>query len=162
SNVVPGCIDGVCAYPCAPGWGRCPTGIDTPDCETALLTDPNNCGGCGNVCPTTAPNAIPASPTCQAGRCRIDCRSGWANCNGDDGDGCEVDITTTSDCGTCGHACASASGGGAACNAGTCELTCPSGYTLCGTTCVALCTKGPHVTETSSACTGCTITTCET
>jgi hypothetical protein len=42
------CDNGVCAHICAPNWGDCDGNI--PGCETNLLSDPNNCGGCDIRC----------------------------------------------------------------------------------------------------------------
>ncbi len=63
-------------------------------------TDVNNCGGCGTAC------AVPASATvaCAAGHCGIGaCNPGFADCDRDPTDGCEVDTATdSSNCGGCG------------------------------------------------------------
>jgi len=160
-NVAARCVDGACDYPCAPGWGRCPAGINTTGCDTSLLTDATNCGGCGNICPNVAPNAIgAASPPCQAGRCQLECRSGWFNCNGDNGDGCEVDVTTIQNCGACGKACPLATNGSARCNAGNCEMTCSGQLILSGSICT--CPMPPHVTTVSRSGDQCAISVCAT
>ncbi|RMD85755.1 MAG: hypothetical protein D6815_01175 [Candidatus Dadabacteria bacterium] len=52
------CIGGLCA--CNEGFADCNTNA-ADGCETAILTDPGNCGGCGNVCP--------APSTCSGGVC---------------------------------------------------------------------------------------------
>ena len=45
------CVSGSCELgTCNPGFGNCDT-IDSNGCETSLMTDPNNCGGCGHTCP---------------------------------------------------------------------------------------------------------------
>ena len=47
----PGCApNGDCTAVCQGGYGDCNlNGLD--GCEILLLTDPKNCGACGNVCP---------------------------------------------------------------------------------------------------------------
>jgi hypothetical protein len=74
---------------------------------------------CGNTCesiddpafgcldPSCAacnpPNAI---PSCDQGSCVIqNCKTGWADCNGDPSDGCEADLVSNDNCGFCGNTC---------------------------------------------------------
>lgn len=63
--------------------------------------DPFNCGECGITC--VVPNAEPA---CTFGTCGLGaCDPGWADCDGDPANGCELDTTCAagSPCGTtCG------------------------------------------------------------
>jgi hypothetical protein len=58
------CSAGTCGLACNSGYsmcgGRC---LNTS-------SDPNNCGGCGIVCPVTGWGAV---PTCSAGYCGYDC-----------------------------------------------------------------------------------------
>ena len=54
-------------------------------CEVTIATDASNCGACGVAC-GGAPNAVGA---CSGGACGIACVSGFANCDGAIGDGCE-------------------------------------------------------------------------
>lgn len=49
------------------------------DCSTNVNTDANNCGRCGNVCPTG--NGI-QSDVCTSGSCDITCDSGFVECFG--------------------------------------------------------------------------------
>src|SRR6185503_18553343 len=74
-------------------------------CETTLgnVTHCNACGsGCTNSHGTTSctgtPGAFACSPVCDAN---------WANCS-NAADGCETDLTTTSNCGICGRVCSGA------------------------------------------------------
>ena len=77
-----------------------------------LGTNPYNCGACGRVCPGTVSGpsnggAFPhSSAVCRAGSCDIACDEGFADCNGYQGDGCEVDLKRDpANCGACGAKC---------------------------------------------------------
>jgi hypothetical protein len=72
-----------------------------PYCRN-LETDPYNCGACGNVCPT-----LPhAKPTCSNGVCGYQCDFGFADCNHNPVDGCEIDTLNNPDnCGGCTNDC---------------------------------------------------------
>ena len=92
---------------------------------TDISSDPNNCGGCGLVCST--PNA---SAVCLGGSCKVgSCSSGYADCNSDPSDGCEVNVTNdTNHCGACGQGCST----GTSCVSGSCEMiSCPDGTADC-------------------------------
>ena len=66
-------------------------------CEVSLLTDPQNCLTCGVPC--DLPNV--RSHVCTAAGCGIGaCDVGFADCDGDPSNGCEVN--TTNDVGNCG------------------------------------------------------------
>lgn len=100
-------------------------------CGTNLLTDVENCGTCGNVCPTPDPAT---APRCTNGKCAFDCRSvqgfcrrtDYQDCNKIADDGCETAISEdTSNCGKCGNVCPE----GQACVNGACG--CPVGKTYC-------------------------------
>ena len=86
-----------CEYPCFPtngGVEQC-DGIDNDcngkidDATVTVLSDPFNCGACGNVCalPNVAVNG------CTAGVCGVvHCLPGYADTNGVAADGCETVI----------------------------------------------------------------------
>ncbi|AKU95329.1 Tryptophan synthase alpha chain [Labilithrix luteola] len=89
---------------------ECPTGQRF--CEergTCIDTssDPKNCGGCNVVCPgPTNPAVQHGGPTCRSGQCGIECEEGFADCNGDINDGCEVELRVDpKNCGGCGVIC---------------------------------------------------------
>jgi hypothetical protein len=106
------CMGGACSITgCVPGFANC-NGNPADGCETNVQSNPTNCGGCGVVC--VAPNAAPA---CTMGTCVIAaCNVGFANCDGNQANGCEVNLQTDiNNCGTCGHHCMMACVGGA-CN----------------------------------------------
>ncbi|APR85549.1 Tryptophan synthase alpha chain [Minicystis rosea] len=66
-------------------------GDSSDACTADTLTDPMNCGSCGNVC-----NLLGAFPKCVAGECVIEsCAPGHYDINGIGSDGCEYGCTTT-------------------------------------------------------------------
>ncbi|MCB9731813.1 MAG: hypothetical protein H6745_04165 [Deltaproteobacteria bacterium] len=96
---------------CASGWGNCDN-VQENGCERQLNST-QYCGSCTNAC-----NLAHASPTCSNGSCRISsCSTGYDNCNGNDGDGCEAVLDNNPSCGsaldlgsfnsdsTCGFSC---------------------------------------------------------
>jgi hypothetical protein len=80
-------------------------GVLADGCEAALQTDINNCGVCNKVC-SPPPGATAG---CTAGQCGVGtCTAGFADCNQNLTDGCELDITTDwNNCGACGAVCGS-------------------------------------------------------
>jgi hypothetical protein len=123
---------GACGIPCRPGQecssGRCvmPTSGcgGGPACDPGLQCcgvfcvdvsgDLSNCGACGRACVAPPGRMI----VCRANACVIGaCLPGSADCNGQVGDGCEVNTASdASNCGRCGAPCMA----GAACNNGVC------------------------------------------
>ncbi len=101
-NAVSGCADGCYVMACNFGFDDC-NGDASDGCETPVLSDPNNCGGCGTPC-TGKPNA---KANCTAGNCVLgDCNPGFANCNNDPQDGCEANLNyDANNCTACGKAC---------------------------------------------------------
>ena len=81
----------------------------------------------------TCPPASNADGVCSAGACRIACRAGFADCDGNPANGCEADLTNSaSHCGACNNRCAplgDASVG--ACSLGRCATACPAGRGDC-------------------------------
>jgi hypothetical protein len=86
---------------CPAEYTTCPSS-DFP-CDVNLLTDTQNCGACGAACP--------ASPSgnelyeCVDGRCVMQCRSGWLDCDGLPDNGCEASPWNNDSCGKCGVIC---------------------------------------------------------
>jgi len=78
--------------------------VTCPDGSCAdIQNDPDQCGGCGLLCPFAGPNQQRA---CNKGVCALDCASGFADCNGDFSDGCEIDLRVhPANCGACGVTC---------------------------------------------------------
>ena len=75
---------------------------------TAVNSDSNNCGACGNVCPASA-------PSCNQGTCS-GCPTGTAFCGGT----CIDTNWDSANCGSCGYICA----GSEACSWGSCYGSC--------------------------------------
>jgi len=121
---------GVTFSSCPQGEGSC----DGTTCVT-LATDPNNCGGCGTLCPSThsATGAVLAQGTCVAGVCGLQCATGNQQCP----TGCEDLATDIDNCGSCGNECITThSATGAVlsqgvCVAGSCEQQCVAPTTQC-------------------------------
>src|SRR5262249_13056246 len=68
------------------------------------------------------------------------CESGWADCNGVPGDGCEADLSAPSSCGICGTTC----GAGNVCTPSGCAAACMPPQTDCGGACLNLATDPRH------------------
>ncbi len=87
-----------------------------------------NCGACGHACGAAAN----ANVTCSAGACRLACSAGFADCDGNATNGCEVNLATDSmHCGSCATTCQGATNAGPACASGVCRLACTAGYADC-------------------------------
>jgi hypothetical protein len=96
------CNAGACVISaCNAGFSNCNNNA-ADGCETNIATSVNNCGACGAVC-----GAANGTASCNAGACGITCNPGFANCNGNVADGCEINLTNNaSHCGACGSVCA--------------------------------------------------------
>ena len=122
------CNAGACALDCGLTKTACGSSDDAGADAGAVCvdtkTDSLNCGTCGTDCTKLAkpPNG---QLGCVAGACAITtCDVGFADCNKQLPDGCEIDTTSDkSNCGKCGTVC---SGGTPTCGQGTCIAT------LCG------------------------------
>src|SRR5262249_9846690 len=121
------CNNGTCALACDPGYTDC-DGDATTGCETHTDVDPTNCGTCSNQ--GTVANGTAG---CTAAMCTVSgCNGGFANCNGQVADGCEVSTNTDpANCGSCSNQC-SFPNASASCNNGTCGIaSCNSGFANC-------------------------------
>jgi len=97
--------------------GRADAGRSVTD--GGSLSDANTRDG-GSVCtsPSTCPTGDNATATCDDGVCGLACDDGYADCNADPSDGCEVDtLTDESNCGECGFECDEEAG---TCSSGAC------------------------------------------
>ena len=127
-NGAPRCEMGTCRIAeCTGAFRDCDNTVAN-GCETNTLTDLNNCGSCGRVCPTPANS----SASCAAGACGFTCLEGFADCDGAAENGCEVDLRTDrTHCGRCMNTCSPSSGTGA-CSMGMCVVTaCDEGFGDC-------------------------------
>ena len=124
------CDKGECARgPCVQGWGDC-DGEGGNGCEADLLESPLHCGGCEHACPVP-PNA---EAVCAQGRCGVGaCAEGYADCDGDPANGCEVHLRTTVEhCGGCERPCAALPNATPGCSAGACGVgACGEGFADC-------------------------------
>ncbi|MEZ4410482.1 MAG: hypothetical protein R3A52_28980 [Polyangiales bacterium] len=127
ANATASCAAGVCALQCASGFGDC-DGDASNGCEVDLRATPSSCGMCGRACAAGAN----ANAVCLSGFCGTMCAAGFADCDGDPANGCEVDTRTDpSSCGACGTSCARPSAN-TSCAAGACRIdTCVTGRGNC-------------------------------
>ncbi len=149
ANGIPSCSSGSCALAgCVSGYEDC-DGDESTGCEAQLGTV-ETCTGCGDSCHTIA-NGTRA---CGTGGCEYACDSGFVDCNGDigvpTGDGCETQLGTNSDCGSCGDVCS----GTDVCSEGACVSSC-GGDTpdSCATGCTNLDTDPSNCGDCGMVCT---------
>jgi len=119
-----------------PDAGPCPLGCGSGQtCCGGLCVDANSVDHCGTSC-TVCASGPSSTATCTAGHCGLACTStSVADCNGVASDGCERNIQTATDCGSCNTPCASGTclvTGGTA----SCAPNCTAPNMLCGTTCL--------------------------
>jgi RHS repeat-associated protein len=128
-NGVPGCSNGTCTLvSCLPGFLDC-NNDPSDGCEVNFNfnSDVDNCGGCGMKC------LNPHGTTrCFFNVCKPACAPGYGDCDGDDHNGCETDLTSNAaDCGACGNVC-SLPNATSDCVAGACMVaTCNAGWGDC-------------------------------
>jgi len=127
-----GCTPKSCAQVGA-SCGLIDTGCGEVSCGTCVPPDTCSGGGipwqCGCSC-----SLDHARASCLAGNCTIEaCDVGWANCDGQEANGCETDVAGgTENCGECGHVCSLANAQEVVCEAGSCRLVaCNPGFQDC-------------------------------
>lgn len=84
------CSEGECRFACAPLYADC-NGSAVDGCETSTVSDPANCGACGNACSEGV--------VCWKGACG--CPNGFTQCGKD----CKKLDTDNNNCGACGSVC---------------------------------------------------------
>jgi len=122
------CMAGRCVVTaCSAGYGDCNTNA-ADGCETNTSNTTDNCGTCGNVCPSNT-NAAAA---CVSASCVTFCVTGFLDCDGRDSTGCEVNVRTDlANCGACGRACNTANAT-PVCRSSQCEVaSCNTGFDNC-------------------------------
>jgi hypothetical protein len=132
------CVDCNTAVDCPPNNVCNPDGSCAPQvCVPGSVTCADEstrrvCSADGRTVTTTpCPTVTNGVSRCGDGVCATTCNPGFADCDGNAANGCEVDTrTNASSCGRCGNVCPSA-GGSAACVAGSCTLTCSGGRGDC-------------------------------
>jgi len=122
------CLGGACSVAaCDSGWANC-DGNTATGCETPVDSSLANCGACGSTCALA--NAV---SKCSGGLCLIaSCLAGYADCDGDSANGCEVNTKADPDhCGSCATVCPAA-GATPVCKGGVCGVSnCPTGKADC-------------------------------
>lgn len=121
---------GSCGNACGPGQacegGRCLCPSGTTRCGDECVdikSDPGHCGFCYSRCPGPSRarpgRPVTGGPSCEDGVCKYVCKPGYADCDGQVSNGCEVDLSTDqANCGACGTACRA--GEGQPCVGGKC------------------------------------------
>jgi hypothetical protein len=104
---------------------------------TEVLGDTTTDGGAMIVTPHTATSCPPSH----------------ADCDNNDANGCEADLSSTASCGACGRACA----GGSLCKADghgsfACSSSCATGTSACGNQCIDLTSSLDHCGDCNRAC----------
>ncbi len=145
----PTCASSACNGTCDTGYQDCDSNKTGNGCETHIAADPSNCGSCGNVCSS---NHI-SSPTCTSSVCGGTCDTGWGECDGNHGNGCEANLNTDpSNCSSCGHACSIAHGT-AGCSSGSCTVaSCDAGWADCNSNPGDGCETPLNTTTNCGAC----------
>ena len=93
------CERGACDSVCEPLFGNC-DGDPNNGCETGLSTN-FHCGGCSVAC-----SPAHSMGRCDGGSCGVGaCLTGWADCDGQPGNGCETNTGLPENCGGCGVQC---------------------------------------------------------
>ncbi len=122
------CLNGMCTVgTCTAPNADCDRDA-TNGCETNTQSDLAHCGACMRACPVPAN----ATASCAGGVCGSTCLTGFADCDGDASNGCEVDTRTSgSHCGACNRGCAPPNATGA-CVASVCTVaSCATGFGDC-------------------------------
>ncbi|MSP60762.1 MAG: hypothetical protein EXR72_10545 [Myxococcales bacterium] len=127
-NGVGGCAAGKCTLSmCKGGFGDCDKVPDN-GCEVDLNTDAMNCLACGSTC-AIANGKGGCSMGCTVGMCDV----GFADCDKDAKNGCEVStLADAKNCGGCGMGCGMVMNGLPKCDTGKCTVDmCNAGFGDC-------------------------------
>lgn len=103
TNTTPSCdAAGACGSTCIAGFADC-DGDPANGCEVPTEANVAHCGACGNHC--GGANTKPNGARCEKSKCVFDCIDGFGHCGPSDASGCDTNITTSTNCGACGHDC---------------------------------------------------------
>lgn len=150
SGGTPVCVAGSCSSGCG-ALTRC--GLAASSVCVSLATDPMHCGDCDHVCEAPA-NSI---ARCTMGTCGSTCATGWGNCDGAIGNGCETPTTNNVlHCGRCANACPTPPNAVPRCTAGACGFECRPGWDDCdgnpANGCETLLTSNQHCGACGTNC----------
>jgi alpha-tubulin suppressor-like RCC1 family protein len=106
----------------------CPTGTVCGTSCVDVATSTAHCGGCGMPC-----GGGEAMWSCVSRSCVVtDCNMGFADCDGSDTNGCEVNLRTSlTDCGGCGMRCDPPNSSGVCSSTGCGIALCDAGFGDC-------------------------------
>ena len=144
------CSNSACATSCGTGLNNC-----SGTCRNTQ-TDPLSCGACGTACVAGSNSTA----FCTAGTCGIRCAAGFADCDGNAANGCEVALNSVTNCGACGRTCAFANAGATCGAGGVCAIgTCNAGFANCDSNAANGCEVNTATDRTHcGACTGASAT----
>lgn len=113
---------GTCGFTCDTGFADCDND-PANGCEVDTTSSIASCGTCGHACSNAN-----GTPNCTNGTCAVACTTGFADCDNDPANGCEVDTNNSvASCGACGNACTAANGtpscANGSCGIGACNAS---------------------------------------
>jgi hypothetical protein len=113
------------------GVGFLATDGGQPPPPPAIDSGPTPDGGGDQLrCPTACENAHGAAD-CSGGRCVVTCENGYADCDSDPGNGCEIStMDDRASCGSCQTACENPNGE-TGCSEGLCTPSCAANFADC-------------------------------
>ncbi|MFO0560813.1 MAG: fibrinogen-like YCDxxxxGGGW domain-containing protein [Polyangiales bacterium] len=120
------CMMGACRIDCPMPGTICTAGGSMRCVDTR--SDSSNCGACGAAC-----SFANASSSCVSSMCTLgSCAAGFANCDANPANGCEVDTrSSAANCGGCGRVCTTMNGV-SGCSASACTVaSCNAGFANC-------------------------------
>ena len=121
------CTASACVLSCEGRFLDC-DGEPLTGCEADPMSDPRNCGACGNDCgPVDGGSSL-----CVDGACALSCDPGFGDCENGAADGCEASLMDDPlNCGACRARCEPGPNQVASCDAGVCETACVAGFEDC-------------------------------
>ena len=140
---------GACNRACGTSGGTVPAPLTCCAGVCADLTsDSKNCSACGTVCSFANGFGLCQGSSCQ----EVSCDATHIDCNGDQTDGCETDITVDpNNCTGCGKKCTAPANSTAVCSSGCQVSSCTAGFADCNGTFQDGCEINPKTTSTTAA-----------